>query len=100
MLFFWKNLSKKKRKEGLRNMPLYRYKTFKEAQEALWHSNPDKDYYKKVADLWNFAHALDTFFYPRGIFKFKTIEEANKQQTEVKLIHAKKKMRNKKWCKQ
>ena len=70
-------------------MPIYKYKTFEEAEKALWNFNPDKKYYDKVADLWDFANELSSISYPKGIFKFKSIEEANKHREEIEITHAK-----------
>lgn len=71
-------------------MPVYKYRTFEEAERALWNFKPDKAYFKRVAELWAFADQLNSIAYPKGIFKFRSIEEANKQRDEVELAHAKK----------
>ncbi len=71
-------------------MPIYRYKTFEEAEKALWNFNPDDRYYAKVAELWEFANKLNPIQYPRGIYKFKTCAEANKHRMDIEIAHAKK----------
>ncbi|HDL17519.1 MAG TPA: hypothetical protein ENH29_00525 [Bacteroidetes bacterium] len=71
-------------------MPVYKYKTFEEAEKALWHFHPDNAYYKKIAELWDFADRLSPIKYPPGIYKFKTIEEANRHRDEIEMNHAKK----------
>ena len=71
-------------------MPIYKYKTFEEAERALWNFNPDEQYYDRVAKLWEFANELNPINYPRGIFKFKTIEEANRHREEIEIAHVKK----------
>ena len=70
-------------------MPIYKYKTFKEAERALWNFHPDEAYYGKVAELWEFANKLSPIKYPKGIFKFKSIKEANKHREEFELDYAK-----------
>jgi hypothetical protein len=70
-------------------MPVYKYKTFAEAEKALWNFNPDETYFKQVAELWRFANKLSPITYPKGIFKFRTIEEANRHRYEFELAHAK-----------
>ncbi len=59
-------------------MTVEKFKTFKEAEEALWCFHPDEKYYKKVRQLF----ALAGHFYKpackRGIRKYKTIQDANK----------------------
>jgi hypothetical protein len=70
-------------------MPVYKYKTFEKAQKALWNFYPDAAYFKQVADLWDTADKLCPISYPRGIFKFKSINEADKQRKEWEIAHAK-----------
>lgn len=69
-------------------MPVFKYKSFEEAERALWNFNPDKKYLKQVSDLFELANRLNPIKYPRGIFKFKTIEEANRHREEIELAHA------------
>ncbi len=70
-------------------MPIYKYKIFEEAEKSLWNFHPDEAYFEKVAKLWEFANKLSPISYPKGIFKFKSIEEANKQRDEFELDYAK-----------
>ena len=72
-------------------MPVQKFKTFEEAEKALWNLKPDDAYLSRVAELWDFANKLNPISYPKGIFKFKTIEEANKHREEVELAQARKK---------
>lgn len=69
-------------------MPVYKYKTFEEAERAFWNYNPDEAYFKRVAELWAFANQLSSIAYPRGIFKYRSIEEANKQREDWELNFA------------
>ncbi|MDZ7401156.1 MAG: hypothetical protein ONB37_13425 [candidate division KSB1 bacterium] len=71
-------------------MPIYKYKTFEEAEQALWNFNPDEKYLQRVEELWEFANQLNPIVYPRGIFKFKTIEEANRHREAIEIEHVKK----------
>lgn len=57
-------------------MPIYKYKSFEEAEQALWNFHPDETYFRKVADLWHLANKFLPFSYPKGIFKFQSMEEA------------------------
>ncbi|OQX95511.1 hypothetical protein B6I21_05030 [candidate division KSB1 bacterium 4572_119] len=77
-------------------MPVYKYKSFEEAEKALWNFNPDEAYIDRVAELWDFADELNPIKYPRGVFKFKTIQEANKHREEIERAHALKVMARKK----
>ncbi|MCP4130820.1 MAG: hypothetical protein GY754_07545 [bacterium] len=69
-------------------MPVYKYKSFEEAEKALWNFNPDEDYYKNASELWDMANKLSPVKCRRGIFKFRTIEEANKHRMEWELENA------------
>jgi hypothetical protein len=72
-------------------MPVQKFKTFEEAEKALWNFQPDEAYFARVAELWDFANKLNPISYPKGIFKFKTMEEANKHRDELERAHAAKK---------
>lgn len=72
-------------------MPIQKFKTFEEAEKALLNPHPDEAYLKRVGELWDFANELNPISYPRGIFKFRTIEEANKHREELELAHIRKK---------
>ena len=71
-------------------MPIYKYKTYEEAERALWNFHPDEAYFRKVAELWDFADKLSPITYPKGVFKYRNIEEANKHREESELSYAKK----------
>jgi hypothetical protein len=70
-------------------MPIYKFKSFAEAEQALWNFHPDEAYFRKVADLWKFAGKLLPISYPKGIFRFQSLEEANKHRDQLELEHAK-----------
>ena len=63
-------------------MPIQKFRTFEEAEHALWNLHPDIHYYRRVAELWNFAAKLRPMRCERGVSKFKTWEEANRGQEE------------------
>jgi hypothetical protein len=69
-------------------MPIEKFKTFQEAEEALWCSNPDEKYYKKIEKFLEFVHSINKPSCPPGIYKFKTIEEANRHREEYELRNA------------
>jgi hypothetical protein len=77
-------------------MPIQKFKTFEEAEKALWNFQPNDAYYARVAELWDFANKLNPISYPKGIFKFRTIEEANSHREELERAHARKKQEEKK----
>ncbi|MCP4153102.1 MAG: hypothetical protein GY757_35550 [bacterium] len=72
-------------------MPVQKFKTFEEAEKALVINEPNEAYFKRVAQLFAFADKLNPIKWPKGIFKFKTIEEANRHREEIERAHMLKK---------
>lgn len=77
-------------------MPVYKFKTFYDASRAQWNFYPDAAYLKNVSDLWNFANKLSPMVYPQGIFKYRTLEDANKERQKWELEHAREALLNRK----
>ncbi len=59
-------------------MPIYRYRSFEEADRALWCYKPDDHYYRRVSQLFAFAFRLKPPTCRRGVFRFKSIGDAQK----------------------
>ncbi len=59
-------------------MPVSKYISFEEAEKALWNFNPDQAYYDKVAFILKSGCDLVQTKYKPGIYKFKSIRDANK----------------------
>ncbi len=78
-------------------MPIQKFKTLEEAEKAIAISEPDEAYFKRVAQLWDFANKVNPISYPKGLFKFKTIEEANKHREEIERAHVRKKQAELNW---
>ena len=57
-------------------MPVQKFKTFEEAEQALWCFKPDKEYFKRVERLFEMASKLYKPNYPKGVHKYKTFEDA------------------------
>ena len=74
-------------------MPVYKYKTYQEAERALWNFNPDKAYFKKIHELFIMADKMNPVIYPKGIFKYKTLDEAQKQRQQWEIKNALKKQK-------
>lgn len=77
-------------------MSVQKFKTHAEAEQALWCFNPDKEYYERVRQLFRLANRLCPPDFPHGVFKYRTIEEANKAKEEWLLHNALKKRENRK----
>lgn len=61
-------------------MTVQKYKTFEEADRALWNFNPDGEYYNKVRTFYKLFSRLSRFSYPKGVFKFRTLQEAEEHK--------------------
>lgn len=68
-------------------MPVIKYETFEDAEKALWNFNPDDAYYRRVNRLFEFADRLNPIRFPRGIFKYRTLEDAARQHDDWVLEH-------------
>lgn len=58
-------------------MPIQRFRTFEEARRDLWLPPGDPKLLARVRSLWEFSARLAPPNMPRGVRKFRTIEEAN-----------------------
>lgn len=56
-------------------MPIKKYKSFKNASEALWVLEPNVEYYKKLKELNLFWHKLNKTKIIKGIQKFETYDD-------------------------
>lgn len=63
-------------------MPVYKYKSLREARDALLIKNPDGNYYKMLSGFYETFGKLFTKKFPHGVYKFKTIKEAQKQKEQ------------------
>ena len=61
-------------------MPLQRFRDFDEARRSLWIERGDPDLVPRIRRLWAFSRRLAPGGAPRGIRKFATIEEANRER--------------------
>ena len=57
-------------------MPVYRFKSFEEAERAMWTFDPDAGYYERVRQLFDIAAHLSPLKCRRGVFKFRSTGEA------------------------
>lgn len=71
-------------------MSVFKYKDFKSAEEALWGSKVDGSYLKRLDELYKLKNYLHHVDYPRGIYKFKTLEEINRFDENIVIKNASK----------
>ena len=61
-------------------MPVQRFRSFEEAREALWGDPGDPEYLRQISWLWAFADRLYPRRFPRGVYRYTSIEEANRHR--------------------
>jgi hypothetical protein len=64
-------------------MPVKKFKSFEEAERDLWVFEPDDRYYERLRGFYNFAAKFSVARFPRAIFKFRSMQEANRQADSV-----------------
>jgi len=57
-------------------MPIQRFRTHEEARRALWHRPDEGDLAARMRRLWAFAARLCPSRAPRGLRRFRSIEDA------------------------
>ena len=61
-------------------MPVQRFRSFDEARRALWVESGDPSLARRIAGLWRLSARLVSRRIPRGVRKFHTIEDANRER--------------------
>ena len=69
-------------------MAIQKFKTFSEAEKAIWNFSPDSDYYKNIRSFYRLFAKLSKFSYPKGVHKFRNLEEAEEHKMNVILNSA------------
>ncbi len=71
-------------------MPIKKFRSIEEMDEArreLWCDKPDAAYFERVGKLWEASSRLNPRKFPRGVFKFRTIEEAQAHREKLLTEH-------------
>lgn len=61
-------------------MPVQRFRDLDEARRALWVAPGDPALPDRIRRLWRFSARLTKPSVPRGVLRFRTIEEANAER--------------------
>jgi len=71
-------------------MPIRKFRSIEEmnaADSELWCAEPDAAYYQRVRQLWEASARLNPRTWPKGVFKFRSIEEAQAQRDQLLAEH-------------
>jgi hypothetical protein len=66
-------------------MPLYKFKTIEEADMTRKIYEPNDEYFESLKELFDFAFTINPPKIQKGVFKFKTMEDANRHRQESEL---------------
>jgi hypothetical protein len=61
-------------------MPVERFRSLDEARRALWVARDDPKLAARIRRLWSISSRLVPLGIPRGVRKFRRIEEANRER--------------------
>ena len=62
------------------DVPVQRFHSFEDARRALWVDPKDPALPERIAALWAFSTKLVARQIPRGVRRFRTIEDANRER--------------------
>lgn len=69
-------------------MSVRKFKTYEDAEKALWNFHPDENYLRRAAEFLRFASRLRPMRCEKGILKFRSIAEANRHREDWELAQA------------
>ena len=58
-------------------MPVRRFRCIEETESAVWHDRDDPALWRAIATAWALADRLARPRFPPGVYKNRSIEEAN-----------------------
>jgi hypothetical protein len=67
-------------------MTVTRFKSFEEAEKALWCLEPDEEYYHRLHRIYDLFGKMIRVDYPRGIHKYPDLDSANRQKAEWDVV--------------
>ncbi len=69
-------------------MPVQRFRSFEAAREALWGEAGDPEHLRRVRWLWAFADRLCARRFPPGVYRYRSIDEAQRERERWELEQA------------
>jgi hypothetical protein len=64
-------------------MPIQKFRSVEEMPPVDWCDPQGEEFLRRVSKLWARSSAFSQRIYPRGVFKFRSIEEAQQARERV-----------------
>lgn len=64
-------------------MPIQKFRSLDEMRRALWRHPSDGALLDRIRALWARSRHISPRIYPRGVFKYRTIEEAQAARKQI-----------------
>jgi hypothetical protein len=64
-------------------MPVQKFRSIEDMPPVPWCETLDEKCLRRIASLWSRFSLLSPRIYPRGVFKFRTLEEAQEARERV-----------------
>ena len=58
-------------------MPVRKFRDVSEMEDTLWYERGDASLFRAIAGVWDFASRTCPLQFPRGVHKYRSIEEAD-----------------------
>lgn len=63
-------------------MPVQKFRDLDSARRALWSKTEDSALARRITSLWECSREMSGYASPRGVQKFRSLEEANLDRAE------------------
>jgi hypothetical protein len=63
-------------------MPVRKFRTLQEAEDSLWYEPGDPRLWRAIARVWDFGARTAGYRFPPGVYKLRSIEDANRLRDE------------------
>lgn len=64
-------------------MPVRKFRSVEEMPPVPWCESLDDRCLRRIANLWSRSSTFSSMVYPRGVFKFRNLEEAQQARERV-----------------
>ena len=64
-------------------MPVRKFRRVEDMPPVPWCESSDEECFRRIAKLWSRSSAFSARIYPRGVFKFRSLEEAQQARDRV-----------------